>query len=116
MPDNLGGKRVNVTEKRKALCSCEKHSTMAYFLENGYICAYCETEKGFMWHENKNTKVAINKTKNNCNECVNIVINQKKKKNKKKKKNTKPSDSDQLKTDESDSNQSDSNNSDSTSN
>ena len=51
MPDNLGGKRVNVTEKRRALCSYEKHSTMAYFLENGYICAYCEIEKGFMWHK-----------------------------------------------------------------
>jgi hypothetical protein len=70
--DVHSGERINVVEEKNALCSCGTHYTIAYFLENEYICIYCEKEKDHLWYENQKEKVTVNST-SNChkNESVN---------------------------------------------
>ena len=53
MPDEFGGKKVNVVDKRRLICSCRRHRAMAYFLENDFVCLYCEIENGIVWFQKK---------------------------------------------------------------
>lgn len=49
LPKELGGKKTNVLKRNYKLCSCKKHNTMAYTLENDIVCYHCKEMNGFVF-------------------------------------------------------------------
>src|SRR5579883_1946958 len=86
LPDEFGGHRVNVVDKKRLICSCKRHTTTAYFLENGFTFVYCLTEDGIIWFNKKTDgeKQMVN-ANDNPSKSVNDPVSSNGKKKRKKK-------------------------------
>lgn len=51
VPDSMGSKRLNVLRKDIKICSCKKHKTQVYYLEENVYCYHCPTDGGFVFCE-----------------------------------------------------------------
>ena len=49
LPPQLGSKKCVVLSKKEVNCRCKKHKTVAMELEGGYICAFCDEIKQYMF-------------------------------------------------------------------